>query len=114
MPDPRRLEIVYWLLALLGAVIPLATFLPWLLEHGLNVELLVQELFATRSSAFFTLDVVITAIVILVAAFAARRSLSGRQMAGVVVATLLVGASCGLPLLLAMLARTKGVGVIGT
>lgn len=111
MPESRRLEMTYWLLAVIGAVVPLATILPWFMEHGLNVSLLLQELFSKRSSAFFTWDVVITAIVILVATYATRRSLSRGQLVGVVIGTLAIGASCGLPLLLAMLAkRGEGVG----
>src|SRR5205807_3061049 len=52
-----RLRHLYLLLCLIGAALPYWKLLPWLMEHGLNVSLLFQELFATRIGAFFVLDV---------------------------------------------------------
>ena len=48
-----RLRHLYLLLCLIGAALPYWKLLPWLIEHGLNVSLLFQELFATRIGAFF-------------------------------------------------------------
>ena len=55
----------YLVCCLLGLVLPYAQFVPWLLEHGLNVALLVRELFANRISAFFAMDVIVSAIVLI-------------------------------------------------
>jgi hypothetical protein len=70
------------------------------MEHGLNLSLLCQELFANRIGAFFGLDVVVSAIVLLlfIATEGRRIALSTRWLP--VVATLLVGVSLGLPLFL--------------
>ena len=38
---------LYLSLALVGAVLPYAQFLPWLAEHGLDPGLLMTELFST-------------------------------------------------------------------
>ena len=56
---------VYLILAVLGFVIPYSQFVPWLVEHGLNVGLFFRELLANRISMFFSMDVIISAVVLL-------------------------------------------------
>lgn len=91
---------LYLLLAVLGAVIPLASFAPWVREHGLDIPLLLREIAASRTSLFAWLDVVITVVVIVVfSAIESRRSHMPFPLLPIV-ACLLVGASCGLPLFL--------------
>lgn len=91
---------IYLLLGIVGFVAPYAAFLPWLIEHGPNGSLFLQHLFANRISTFFALDVVVSAAVLLrFSALESRRlRLHGRWI--VLAATLLVGVSLGLPLLL--------------
>lgn len=91
---------IYLALCLVGFAAPYAEFLPWLGEHGLNLRLFVQLLFANRVSAFFGLDVVVSAIVLLrfAAVESARLRIPNRWL--VLLATLLVGVSLGLPLFL--------------
>jgi uncharacterized protein DUF2834 len=91
---------VYLGLALLGAVLPYSQFLPWLFHHGLNLSLLVTELFSTRMGAFFGLDVLVSAVAVI--AFI-RREGARRKMGMLwlpIAATCLIGVSCGLPLFL--------------
>ena len=91
---------VYLSLALIGAVLPYAQFLPWLAEHGPNLPLLLAELFSTRAGAFFGLDVLVSAVVLI--AFI-RREGARRKMNLLwlpIAATCLIGVSCGLPLFL--------------
>ena len=95
---PMRVKIAYLVLAIAGAVIPYSQFLPWVAQHGLNLRLLVEELFINRISAFFGLDVLISAAVVLVFTFAERRRV--RLWWLPVVAVFGVGVSLGLPLLL--------------
>lgn len=93
----RRL---YLLLALIGAVVPYSQFIPWLAAHGLNLRLLLAELFSGRVSAFFGLDVILSALVLMVFIW---REGSTRKIGGLwmpVLATCLIGVSCGLPLFL--------------
>jgi hypothetical protein len=91
---------IYLSLALVGAVLPYSQFLPWLAEHGPDLPLLLTELFSTRAGAFFGLDVLVSAVVLI--AFI-RREGARRKMSMLwlpVAATCLVGVSCGLPLFL--------------
>jgi hypothetical protein len=89
---------VYLLLCILGFAVPYAAFIPWLAEHGPDGRLFVQHLFANRISAFFALDVVVSAVVLLrfSALESSRLRMQGRLI--VLAATLLVGVSLGLPL----------------
>ena len=56
----------YLLLWILGAAIPYSQFVPWAMENGLQLGLLVRQLFANRISAFFGLDVLVSSVVLLV------------------------------------------------
>jgi len=57
---------VYLFLSVLGAAIPYSQFVPWVMENGLPLGLLMRQLFANRISAFFGLDVLVSSIVLLV------------------------------------------------
>jgi hypothetical protein len=91
---------LYLLLALVGAVLPYSQFLPWLGAHGLDVRLLVTELFSGRISAFFGLDVLVSAVVVLCFIFQEGTARKIRLLWLPIAATCLVGVSCGLPLFL--------------
>ena len=90
----------YLVCCLLGLVLPYAQFVPWLLEHGLNVALLVRELFANRISAFFAMDVIVSAIVLIWFIQSEGKRLRVRLLWLPMVGTLLVGVSFGFPLFL--------------
>lgn len=91
---------VYLSLALVGTVLPYSQFLPWLAEHGPNIPLLLTELFSTRAGAFFGLDVLVSAVVLIafILREGARRKMSILWLP--IAATCLIGVSCGLPLFL--------------
>ena len=91
---------VYLILCIAGAVIPNLQLVPWILEHGLHLRLMIQELFANRISAFFGLDVIVSAVVVIafVCVERARRAL--RLWWLPILATLCVGVALGLPLAL--------------
>jgi len=55
----------YLVCCVLGLVLPYSQFVPWLLEHGLNISVFFRELFANRISAFFAMDVIVSAIVLI-------------------------------------------------
>jgi uncharacterized membrane protein YciS (DUF1049 family) len=41
-------------------------FVPWLFDHGVNLQLLVSELLSTKIGALFGADVIVAAIVLIV------------------------------------------------
>jgi hypothetical protein len=91
---------IYLALCFLGALLPYWQFLPWVSQHGLNSALFLQELFANRISAFFGMDVIVSALVVLVFMAVERRRVNSKSMWLPVTALLLVGVSLGLPLFL--------------
>lgn len=56
------MKLIYALLAVLGTIIPLYQFIPWLAENGLNIPLLFQQAFGSEIAAFAWFDVLISAI----------------------------------------------------
>ena len=107
-----KLRHVYLLLCVAGFSLPYSQFVPWVMEHGFDLPLLLRELFANRIGAFFGLDVLVSAVVLIIFARTEGRRLNlpGRWLP--VLAVLLVGVSLGLPLFLylrqAHLDRTAG------
>lgn len=93
---------IYLALCFVGALLPYWQFVPWLMQHGLNLSLFGRELFANRISAFFGMDVLVSAVVLI--AFmrveSARLNISRRCLP--VLALLIVGVSLALPMFLYM------------
>jgi len=81
-------------------VLPYSQFVPWLLEHGLNVTLFFHELFANRISTFFVLDVIVSAIVLIWFIQSEGKRLRVRLLWLPTIGTLIVGVSFGFPLFL--------------
>jgi len=107
-----KLRHVYLVLCVLGFLLPYSQFVPWVMEHGLNLSLFFHDLFANRIGAFFGMDVLVSAVVLIIFARTEGRRLDlpGRWLP--VLAVLLVGVSLGLPLFLYLrqthLDRTAG------
>lgn len=91
---------IYLVLCFAGALLPYYQLVPWLAEHGLDVLLLLRELFANRISAFFALDVIISAVVLLVFIGLESSRLHIRAWWLPALAVFTVGVSLGLPLFL--------------
>jgi hypothetical protein len=97
---------IYLLFCLAGVILPYWQFLPWVLDHGLNLRLFFEELFANRISAFFGMDVLVSAVVVCVFSRMEGALLGWRRLLPVL-AVLTVGVSLGLPLLLYLRADQK-------
>jgi hypothetical protein len=95
-----RPKSAYLVLCIAGTVIPLAVLTPWVQAHGLDLRLMVAELFANHVGAFFGLDVIVSAVVVIVWALVERSRRLTPFWWAPILATLAVGVSCGLPLLL--------------
>ena len=99
-----KLRHVYLFLFAVGTVLPLSQFIPWVTVNGLQPGAFFKELFSTQIGGFFGLDVIISAVVLLVfAVFESRRlKMPGNWLILTVVfaATFLAGVSSVLPLFL--------------
>ncbi len=91
---------IYLFLCILGAAIPYSQFVPWVMENGLHLGLLVRQLFANRISAFFGLDVLVSSAVLLVFMRIEGRQLRLRFRWLPIVGLCAVGVSLALPLFL--------------
>ena len=91
---------LYLLAAVLGAVLPYWQFVPWLMENGLNLRLFAQQLFVNPISRFFGMDVLVSAIalVVFMRVESRRSNIGGRWIP--LVALIMVGVSFALPLFL--------------
>ena len=90
----------YLVCCVLGLVLPYWQLVPWRLEHGLNVTLFFRELFANRISAFFAMDVIVSAIALIWFIQSEGKRLRVRFLWLPTIGTLIVGVSFGLPLFL--------------
>ena len=91
---------IYLILCFLGLILTYWQFLPWVAQNGLNMPLFFHQLFANRISAFFGMDVFVSAAALLVfmRMEGPRLHIPGRWIP--IVALILVGVSLALPLFL--------------
>lgn len=98
------MKFVYFILTILGAIVPWGLLVGFFAENGLDNGLFLQQLFANEVASAIAADLIISAIVFLCFAFVeARRSqISLGWMLLVVALTFGVGLSCGLPFFLSL------------
>jgi Terpene cyclase DEP1 len=91
---------IYLILCFIGLILTYWQFVPWVAQNGLNMPLFFHLLFANRISAFFGMDVFVSALALLVfmRTEASRLRIPGRWLP--IVALILVGVSLALPLFL--------------
>ncbi|HSB12703.1 MAG TPA: DUF2834 domain-containing protein [Blastocatellia bacterium] len=93
---------LYLILCIAGTVLPYSQFIPFLREHGLDLSLFFQQLFANKVSGFFGMDVIVSSLALWVFVYAEGTRLKMRNLWIYVAGNLLVGVSLGLPLFLLM------------
>ncbi len=93
------MQSIYALLCIVGTVLPLAQFVPWLADRGLDVPLFIQEATANPISSFAWSDLVVSAVVLVFFVLVEGRRLSMRH-AWASLLGLAVGISLALPLFL--------------
>ena len=97
-----KLKNIYLLLFILGTVLPYSFIIPFLLDRGLDIPFFINQLFGNRISAFFGLDVIISAVVLLIFIMIEGKRKNIRRLWLPIAATLGIGVSAGLPLFLHM------------
>ena len=91
---------LFLILAILGAALPLSYLAPFLATNGLDLPLFFSQLFQNNISAFFGMDVFVSALALWLFVFTEGRRRGMRHLWVYVLCTLLVGVSFGLPLFL--------------
>jgi uncharacterized protein DUF2834 len=97
---------LYLALCVAGTVLPYSQLIPFLREHGLDLRLFVEQLFATRIGAFFGWDVIVSSLVLWAFVAIEGRRAGLKHLWAPVAANLAVGVSLGLPLFLYMRERS--------
>jgi hypothetical protein len=95
-------QILYLILCVAGTALPYSQLIPFVREHGLDLSLLMQQLFANKVSGFFGLDVIVSSLVLWVFVYSEGTRFSMRHLWIYIASNLLVGVSLGLPLFLLM------------
>ena len=93
-------KVFYLLLCVAGTILPLSFLLQFLREHGLNLHLFFEQLFANSISSFFGVDVIVSAICLWLFVLVEGGGARVKNLWVPIVASLLVGVSLGLPLFL--------------
>jgi hypothetical protein len=94
------MKYVYVVLCILGTALPYYFFAPFVLDHGLNLSLLVQQVFATPGSSFFAVDVIVSSVALWAFIAFEQRRRPVRLWWLCIIANLAVGVSLALPLFL--------------
>lgn len=101
------MKMFYIVLCALGLVLPYSQFIPWVVEHGIDLSALFLEIANSRISAFAWLDVLVSAIALIGFILAEGTRQGIRYLWIPILATFSVGVSLGLPLFLLMRELTK-------
>ena len=91
---------IYFILALIGLLVPYYFFITFLTGNGLNIPLLIGQLFANNISTFFAVDLIISIFVFWIYMFVEAKRLEMKNSWIYLLTTLLVGLSFALPLFL--------------
>jgi uncharacterized protein DUF2834 len=101
----------YLVLCVLGTILPYWQFVPFLRQHGLDLDLFVKQLFASPVSGFFAMDVVVSSVVLWVLVLVEGRRYPVRHRWAPLAGNVVVGVSLGLPLFLYLRETTRrGLG----
>ncbi|MEM9316280.1 MAG: DUF2834 domain-containing protein [Pseudomonadota bacterium] len=85
---------IYLILAILGAIIPYAFFMPWILENGVDLGAFMVALFVNGAAGGAFADLLVSSVVFWVWMFTRR---DGPKPWLFIVLNLTIGLSCALP-----------------
>ena len=91
---------LYLAAAILGTILPLSQFIPFLTTHGFDISLFFRQLFQNNVSGFFGMDVIVSSFVLWLCVFSEGRRLRMGNLWLYIVCNLAVGVSLALPLFL--------------
>jgi hypothetical protein len=88
---------VYLVLAVIGAILPLAAFVPFFSSTGLSLRAFVGALFANGASGGIAIDLLLASLVFWIFMFDRRLRLHGPSPYLFIVLNLAIGLACALP-----------------
>ncbi len=91
---------LYLALCIMGTVLPYSHFIPFVREHGLDLRLFFEQLFANHIGGFFGMDVIVSSVVLWVFVCIEGRRADVKHLWAPIAANFAVGVSLGLPLFL--------------
>ena len=104
MPTQKTLQFMFMTLFIIGVIVPYYFLISYIAHHGLDLGAIIGSIAADRMSSFAWVDVVISAVTLLLFS-ATSRAITRGQLPFVIASTLLVGVSAGLPLLFYFLTK---------
>jgi hypothetical protein len=91
---------LYLIAAILGTILPLSQFAPFLAMHGLDGKVFFEQLFQNHIATFFGMDVIVSSFALWLFVFSEGRRRGMKNLWFYVVCNLAVGVSLALPLFL--------------
>jgi glycerol uptake facilitator-like aquaporin len=91
---------IYLYLSVVGFIVPYAFFLPFLRNSGFDVLLFFHEMFATQISAFFSWDVIISGIALILFIVVDHKRKAKKYWWVPIIGLFIAGVSFALPLYL--------------
>jgi hypothetical protein len=98
---------VYIVLCVLGAIIPMAVFVPFAVENGLDMGLFAREMFATQVASFLSADLMLSSLALWAFIYFEVRKRPIKYWWLAILANLAVGLSLALPLFLLLRELSK-------
>jgi hypothetical protein len=102
----------YGTLCVFGAILPYGMFVPWVIDHGINVSLFITEAASTRIGAFAWIDLLVSGLVLIGFVLVEGSRVGMNKLWLPIMGTCAIGVSFGLPLFLLQrelhLERQKG------
>jgi len=103
----------YLIASILGIILPYFFLIRFITENGFNLLLLTRQMFASPTAGFFSIDVILSSLVLWVFVFSEGRRLGMKNLWVYILANLMVGVSLALPLFLYVregkMQNTRGV-----
>ncbi len=91
---------VYLFLSIVGLIVPYYFFVPFIVEHGFNLTLFFQEIFANQNSSFAAADLFISSVILWLFIYRESQKYQIKTWWIAIIANLTVGISLALPLFL--------------
>lgn len=88
---------IYLVFSVIGFIVPYVFFGMFLFENGLDISLFFKSLFSNDISTFFGVDVIVSAIVLILYMIVDAKKYQVKNYYYAIIGTLFIGVSFGLP-----------------